>query len=387
MYNYVLRSKKDNKWYTGFTHNLRERFRQHNNNEVLSTKGRGPFEIIYYEACNNQQDATMREKYLKSGMGKRYLRNRLKRSLFLTGLITFTLSILFAFPFLASATSNTTNYGWGENVGWANFNSTDGGVTVTTAGLTGYLWLENIGWIQLDYDGVAGATNTTSTNWGIVNDGHGNLSGYAWGESIGWINFHPTDSQVTIDSSGNFTGYAWSENAGWIQFDHNQTTYKPTTAWYPRIITPSVSTGSSCGTISPSTATSVTYDANQTFTITPNTGCHITDVLVDGSSVGAQTSYTFTNVTATHTIQANFVDNGSAGGVLFLNSISQQQSQQPSTFQEVINPNYQPSQDLPQQKLGGQAKAELIVQIKQQLVALITQLIQILTEQAMAMAR
>ena len=84
-YVYVLRSKKDRKFYTGSTINLRKRFREHNNNRVFSTKGRGPFELIYYEACMNDQDARAREKYLKSGMGKRYLKNRMKRFLFLTG--------------------------------------------------------------------------------------------------------------------------------------------------------------------------------------------------------------------------------------------------------------------------------------------------------------
>ena len=85
-YTYVLQSKKDKHWYTGFTDDLRERFRQHNEDKVLSTKGRGPFILIYYEACLNKNDALAREKYLKSGMGKRYLKNRLKRSLSLTGL-------------------------------------------------------------------------------------------------------------------------------------------------------------------------------------------------------------------------------------------------------------------------------------------------------------
>ena len=84
-YTYVLQSKKDKKWYTGATDDLLKRFKQHNDNRVLSTKGRGPFELIYYEACLNQQDAFQREKYLKSGPGKRYLKNRLKRFLSLTG--------------------------------------------------------------------------------------------------------------------------------------------------------------------------------------------------------------------------------------------------------------------------------------------------------------
>jgi len=84
-YVYVIRSTKDRKWYTGFTGDLRKRFKQHNDKDVWSTKGRGPFELIYYEACVHQKDALAREKYLKTGMGKRFLKNRLKRFLSLTG--------------------------------------------------------------------------------------------------------------------------------------------------------------------------------------------------------------------------------------------------------------------------------------------------------------
>ncbi|MCK4909748.1 MAG: GIY-YIG nuclease family protein [Planctomycetes bacterium] len=84
-YTYVIQSTKDGKWYTGSTKNLRKRFSTHNNNKIFSTKNRGPFKLIYYEACINEQDARTREKYLKSGMGKRYLKNRLNRFLLLTG--------------------------------------------------------------------------------------------------------------------------------------------------------------------------------------------------------------------------------------------------------------------------------------------------------------
>ncbi len=59
--------------------------REHNAGRLPSTKERGPFELVYYEVCLNEQDALAREKYLKSGMGKRYLKNRLKRFLSLTG--------------------------------------------------------------------------------------------------------------------------------------------------------------------------------------------------------------------------------------------------------------------------------------------------------------
>ncbi|HET7225088.1 MAG TPA: hypothetical protein VFK69_05170 [Candidatus Eisenbacteria bacterium] len=60
------------------------------------------------------------------------------------------------------------------------------------------------------------------------------------------------------------------------------------------------------GSISPSGAVQVNQGASQGFTITPNACYHVADVLVDGSSVGAVTSYTFVNVQAPHTISASF---------------------------------------------------------------------------------
>jgi len=84
-YVYVLQSRKSGLWYTGCTNDLRKRFNQHNKGESTWTKNRVPWDLIYYEACLNEEDARSREKYLKSGMGKRYLKNRLKRFLSLTG--------------------------------------------------------------------------------------------------------------------------------------------------------------------------------------------------------------------------------------------------------------------------------------------------------------
>jgi putative endonuclease len=82
-YVYILRSKKDNKFYTGYTNNLKLRFELHQKGKVDATKNRRPLKLIYYEACLNQQDATHREKYLKTHHGKLFLRNRLKS--YLTG--------------------------------------------------------------------------------------------------------------------------------------------------------------------------------------------------------------------------------------------------------------------------------------------------------------
>lgn len=78
-YTYLLLSKKDDLWYTGCTKDLKERFTEHNSGKICSTAKRYPFVLLYYEACLNENDAFQREKYLKSGMGKRYLKNRLKK--------------------------------------------------------------------------------------------------------------------------------------------------------------------------------------------------------------------------------------------------------------------------------------------------------------------
>ncbi len=79
-YTYILKSKKDGKIYTGVTKDLRKRLQQHNSGKSTYTKGRGPFSLIYYEACLLEDKARSRELFLKSGMGKRYLANRLGAS-------------------------------------------------------------------------------------------------------------------------------------------------------------------------------------------------------------------------------------------------------------------------------------------------------------------
>lgn len=79
-YTYILKSKKDGKLYTGVTKDLRKRLSEHNTGKSMYTKGRGPFILIYYEACLLAEESRSREKYLKSGMGKRYLKNRLGAS-------------------------------------------------------------------------------------------------------------------------------------------------------------------------------------------------------------------------------------------------------------------------------------------------------------------
>jgi putative endonuclease len=80
-YTYVLLGERDGRFYTGSTSDLRARFRDHDAGRVRSTAYRRPLKLIYYEACVHLADARRRERFLKTGKGKRYLNDRLKESL------------------------------------------------------------------------------------------------------------------------------------------------------------------------------------------------------------------------------------------------------------------------------------------------------------------
>lgn len=71
---YAIKSLAHNFIYVGMTENLEERLRRHNNGYNKSTKRFAPFKLIYSENCEIGQDARIREKYLKSTSGKRFLR-------------------------------------------------------------------------------------------------------------------------------------------------------------------------------------------------------------------------------------------------------------------------------------------------------------------------
>src|SRR5581483_10511515 len=109
---------------------------------------------------------------------------------------------------------------------------------------------------------------------------------------------HVAGVQVDGASVGAVTSYTFSN----VTAAH---TRNATFAINTYSITASAGSG---GTVSPTSAT-VSYGGSQTVSITPATGQHVADVQVDGASVGAVTSYTFSNVTAAHTLGATFAIN------------------------------------------------------------------------------
>jgi hypothetical protein len=134
-------------------------------------------------------------------------------------------------PLLVSGLSGS-RYAWGENAGWIKarpagevYGPGGTGLQVTDTGLRGYLWGENIGWINLSCQNNA---TCATVNFGVTNDGSGNLAGYGWAENAGWINFSCNTNStcanvnygVTIDpNTGQFHGRAWAENLGWVSFN------------------------------------------------------------------------------------------------------------------------------------------------------------------------
>lgn len=81
-YVYILKSKKDEKLYVGSTNDLRRRLSEHNAKLVISTKGRAPFELRYYESFFSDEDARKREWSLKKdGNALAQLKKRISESL------------------------------------------------------------------------------------------------------------------------------------------------------------------------------------------------------------------------------------------------------------------------------------------------------------------
>jgi len=155
------------------------------------------------------------------------LRRTLSRSTALALLIAAMASLI-AFAENVDPNNTGAQYAWGENIGWVNFEPSQGpGVTISNGGATGYAWGENVGWINLNCRNNS-ATCATTKSYGIVRDGT-KLGGYAWGENIGWISFSCGNKPSTCAATGNYgvtvntstgvlSGRAWGENVGWISF-------------------------------------------------------------------------------------------------------------------------------------------------------------------------
>jgi putative endonuclease len=80
-YVYVLQPISDEGFYIGYSTDLKRRLAEHKRGASFATKSRGPWKLIYYEAYLDERDANGRERYLRSGAGRRFLRHQLKNYL------------------------------------------------------------------------------------------------------------------------------------------------------------------------------------------------------------------------------------------------------------------------------------------------------------------
>jgi hypothetical protein len=156
----------------------------------------------------------------------------------LVSAILLTVLVAAGLPALAENTDpeqNGSQYAWSENAGWLNAEPLgDGGpgVEVTEHWLSGWIWGENIGWISLSCENTS---SCGTVDFGVENDGCGDLDGMAWSENAGWIDFGPSHGGVLIDTlTGEFSGHAWSENLGWISFGGD---HRIVTDWRPAPVT------------------------------------------------------------------------------------------------------------------------------------------------------
>lgn len=75
---YIIQSRKDKSLYIGFTERKPDdRLNDHNTSKVPSSKNKRPWDLIYYEGYKNKRDALGREKFLKGGSGRKYLKKQL----------------------------------------------------------------------------------------------------------------------------------------------------------------------------------------------------------------------------------------------------------------------------------------------------------------------
>jgi putative endonuclease len=80
-YVYFLRSVTDEGFYIGYSTDLRKRLLEHKRGASFATRYSGPWKLIYYEGYTEREDAEGRERYLKSGAGRRLLHHQLRHYL------------------------------------------------------------------------------------------------------------------------------------------------------------------------------------------------------------------------------------------------------------------------------------------------------------------
>jgi hypothetical protein len=164
-----------------------------------------------------------------------------------TRLVLLALLSAFNLPHSALLHAGTTidaanRYAWGANLGWMDWRGdTNNGAVIGEYVCSGYIYCANVGWINLGSGAPANQIqyqNNSAADFGVNNDGLGNLSGYAWGANIGWITFEQLSGKPKVNLlTGVLSGYVWSANCGWISLS-NAVALVQTDSLYPGLLAP-----------------------------------------------------------------------------------------------------------------------------------------------------
>jgi len=126
---------------------------------------------------------------------------------------------------LAATTINANNkFAFGANLGWMDCRGdTNNGAVIGEYVCSGFIYSANVGWVNLGSGSPANQIqyqNLSTNDFGVNQDGFGNLRGYAYGANIGWISFENTGAPTVDLKSGRLSGYAYSANCGWISLSN-----------------------------------------------------------------------------------------------------------------------------------------------------------------------
>ena len=149
----------------------------------------------------------------------------MKTKLFLLALIS-AFSLQPSAMLHAATTIDAANrYAYGANLGWMDWRGdTANGAVIGEYVCSGYLYSANVGWINLGSGSPTNGIyyqNLSANDFGVNQDGLGNLRGYAWGANIGWITFEQTYGKPKVNLlNGQLSGSVWSANCGWISLSN-----------------------------------------------------------------------------------------------------------------------------------------------------------------------
>jgi hypothetical protein len=159
----------------------------------------------------------------------------------LTLALLSTLNMQLSTARAATTIDAASRYAYGANVGWMDGRGdTNNGAVIGDYICMGYVYAANVGWINLGSGSPANGIqyqNNSASDFGVNQDGLGNLRGYAWGANIGWINFENTGAPKVDLLTGKLHGYVWSANCGWISLS-NAVAYVQTDSLWPGQLAP-----------------------------------------------------------------------------------------------------------------------------------------------------